>query len=141
MLKKIAHTLLAVIFLAVAASASAEEIRLFEGGWTGKWVSSDNKNKADSAPMKMLVQLDANTGVVTFLMFQTPEPPAPSFSSMAIGKLNGGKVIIDAASSGIDGGGTEMTFWLEGLMMLVGTYKNQYDEGRFEFRRFSGNGA
>lgn len=138
MLKKIVRTLLAVIFLAVATSAFAGEIMLFEGSWAGKWVSL---KKGDSAPMCALIQADASTGVVTFIMFQVPEPPAPSHSSMAIGKLEGDKVIIDAASSGIDGGGTEMSFWLDGPMLLKGSYKNRYDEGRFEFRRSAGKGA
>lgn len=91
--------------------------------------------------MRALVRSDPSTGVVIFIMFQAPEPPAPPYSSMAIGKLEGDRVVIDADSSGIDGGGTEMTFWLDGPMLLKGSYKNQYDEGRFEFRRSAGKGA
>ncbi len=130
--------ILAVFTVFSFSPAFAGDIQLFEGAWTGKWVSL---KKGDSAPMKTLVQADASTGVVTFIMFQVPEPPAPSYSSMAIGKLEGDKVVIDAASSGIDGGGTEMSFWLESPILLRGSYKNQYDEGRFEFRRFSGKDA
>lgn len=119
-----------------AAPVSAGEIPLFDGPWVGKWVSS----KGDTAPMKALVQADVSTGVVTFIMFQTPDPPAPSYSSLSMGKLEGDKVIIDAASSGIGtaGDGTEMTFWLESPLIMKGTYKNKYDEGRFEFKRTSG---
>lgn len=137
-MKKTILVLFAIVFLVFTTiSTFAEEIALFDGVWVGKWVSS----KGDWAPMKMLAQTNKSGGTVMFLMFQTVEPPVPSYSSMAIGELKNGKVAIDAASSGIAGGGTEMAFWLEGPMLLKGTYKNIHDEGRFEFRRSAGKGV
>lgn len=134
---------MAVVLLATLAltfvPTLAGEIMFFEGGWAGKWVSSRN---GDSAPMKALVQADASTGIITFVMFQELDSPAPSYSSISMGRMEGNKVVIDAAStSNIAGEGTEMTFWLENPVLLKGSYKNQYDEGWFEFRRSAGKDA
>ena len=131
--------LLFSIILAVSpAIAGGSDIGLFAGAWTGEWKS----DKGDKAPMRAIVTVDAATNLVMLVMFQVPAPPAPSFSSLSIGKVNeSGNLIIDAASSGIEGGGSEMKFWMESPLVLKGTYKNQYDSGTFTFRRFSPNGA
>ena len=131
--------LLFSIILAVSpAIAGGSDIGLFAGAWTGQWKS----DKGDKAPMRAIVTVDAATNLVMLVMFQVPAPPAPSFSSLSIGKVNeSGNLIIDAASSGIEGDGSEMKFWMEGPLVLRGSYKNQYDSGSFTFRRFSPSGA
>ncbi|HEY4494898.1 MAG TPA: hypothetical protein VJC01_00385 [Candidatus Paceibacterota bacterium] len=132
--------LLFSIILAVspAIAGGNPDIKLFAGAWAGEWKS----DKGDNAPMRAIVKVDADTGLVMLVMFQVPVPPAPTFSSLSIGKMNeSGNLIIDAASSGIEGDGSEMKFWMESPLVLKGTYKNQYDSGTFTFRRFSPNGA
>lgn len=138
------RTLIAFLFsIVLAASPAIAEspvsIELFGGAWTGTWVS--DKAHHDNAPMRAIVKVDADSNTVMVTLFQVPTAPAPAYSSLSMGKLEGDKVVINAASSGIAGGGTEMTFWLEGPLILKGTYKNQFDEGKFEFRRYSRIGA
>lgn len=126
-----------VISSAIAGSPTS--IEFFSGAWTGMWVS--DKAHGDNAPMRAIIKVDADSNTVIITLFQVPTPPAPAYSSMSMGKFDGVKVFIDAASSGIASGGTKMTFWLENPLVMKGTYKNQYDEGKFEFRRFSRIGA
>ena len=132
-----------VTFLALPLAFGQESFdpKLFEGPWAGTWIS--DKAHRDKAPMLALIQVDLNARVPTasIIMFQVPKPPAPEFSSLSIGRIENGKIVIDAASSGIGGGGSEMTFWLESPLLLKGTYKNEFDSGTFEFKRTSGRGA
>lgn len=140
-MKKIVTFLLSFVFtIAFLTPASGQDFdaKLFEGSWAGKWVS--DKAHHDNAPMRALIQVDPS-GVATVVMFQTPEPPAPAYSSLSIGKIESGEIVIDAASSGVSSGGSEMKFWLETPLILRGAYKNQFDSGTFEFRRFSGKDA
>lgn len=132
-------SIILTVSLAVApAVAENPGIELFSGAWTGEWKS----NKDDNAPMRAIITVDAATNIVMITMFQVPTLPAPSFSSLSIGQMSDdGRVVIDAASSGIGGGGSEMEFWMEGPLVLKGTYKNQYDSGTFSFRRYSRSGA
>ncbi|KKQ91455.1 MAG: hypothetical protein UT16_C0014G0011 [Candidatus Azambacteria bacterium GW2011_GWA2_39_10] len=136
-------TMVAILFSIILVvspvmAGGSSDIGLFAGAWTGEWKS----DKGDKAPMRAIVTVDAATNLVMLVMFQVPAPPAPSFSSLSIGKVNeSGNLIIDAASSGIEGGGSEMKFWMEGPLVLRGSYKNQYDSGSFTFRRFSPSGA
>lgn len=142
-MKRIASALLCVMLtLAFLAPVSGQDFdaKLFEGPWAGKWTSTC-RTPGDNAPTNALIQVDLNSKVATVIMFQDVAPPAPSFSSMAMGKLEGGKIIIDAASSGISGGGSKMSFWLEGPMLLRGTYENEQDCGTFSLRRNSNKGA
>lgn len=123
--------------IAPAIAENPASLEFFSGAWTGMWVS--DRAHHDSAPIRAIIKVDVGSNTVMITLFQMPtSDTAPAYSSLSIGKLEGDKVIIDAAStSGIAGDGTEMTFWLESPLVLKGTYKNQYDEGRFEFRRFS----
>ena len=130
--------LFSIILVVSPAIAGGNDIGLFAGAWTGEWKS----DKGDNAPMRAIVKVDADTGLVMLVMFQVPVPPAPTFSSLSIGKMNeSGNLIIDAASSGIEGDGSEMKFWLDGPLILKGTYRNKYDSGTFTFKRFSPSGA
>ncbi|MBI2446374.1 MAG: hypothetical protein HYV51_00955 [Parcubacteria group bacterium] len=125
-----------IIIVVSPAIAGGSDIGLFAGAWTGQWKS----DKGDSAPMRAITTVTDD--LVMIVMFQVPAPPAPAFSSLSIGKVNeSGNLIIDAASSGIEGGGSEMKFWMDGPLTLKGTYRNQYDSGTFTFRRFSRDGA
>lgn len=138
-MKKIMPILFSLMFsVAFLTPALGQDfdVKLFEGPWAGKWIS--DKERHDNAPLMALIQVDRSTGTASIIMFQVPAPPAPSFSSLSIGKIENGKIVIDAASSGIDGGGSEMMFWLETPILLKGTFKNYYDSGTFEFRRSSG---
>ena len=137
MIKKAVRSLIVVAILAVSSIAFAENLdpRLLHGRWAGKWVSDA---KGDNAPMAAIITVDVDTKVATIVMFQVVKPPAPAYSSMSIGKIgDDGRIVIDVASSGIEGGGSEMMFWLESPLVIKGKYKNQYDSGTFEFKRVS----
>lgn len=141
MIKKVARLLVCGALLAVSSIAFAEDFdpKLLHGKWAGKWTSGA---KSDSAPMAAVITVDIDTKTATIVMFQVVKPPAPAYSSMSIGKIeDGGRIIIDAAASGIEGGGSEMVFWLESPLVIKGKYKNQYDSGTFEFKRVSKQGA
>jgi|SRR3989344_2438607 len=128
--------LFSIILVVSPAIAGGNDIGLFAGAWTGEWKS----DKGDSAPMRAITTVA--DGLVTVVMFQAPAPPAPTFSSLSIGKVSeNGELIIDATSSGIEGDGSEMKFWLDGPLILKGTYRNKYDSGTFTFKRFSPSGA
>ncbi|MBI4114271.1 MAG: hypothetical protein HY445_00320 [Candidatus Niyogibacteria bacterium] len=137
MIKKAIRSLMVVAILAVSSIAIAENLdpKLFYGRWAGKWVSDA---KSDTAPMAAIITVDVDTRIATIVMFQVVKPPAPAYSSMSIGKIeDDGRIVIDAASSGIEGGGSEMVFWLESPLVIKGKYKNQYESGTFEFKRVS----
>ena len=130
---------LAVAFLILEAG-QVFSTNLLDGPWGGKWTSTC-RTPGDNASVKLLIQVDPSTRVATVIMFQDVAPPAPSFSSMAVGKVEGDKIIIDSVSSGIPNGASEMSFWLEGPMLLKGAYKNADDCGTFELRRDSNKRA
>ena len=134
-------SLLISLFTVLPATAEEFNIMLFQGIWTGKWVSDAPKH--DNAPVHAAFAPDTETNTVTVVMFQTPEPPAPPHSSMSIGKFENGKILIDAPSSDIGtlDNSTEMMFWLVNPLLIRGTYKNKYDSGTFEFKRTSKEGA
>jgi|SRR3989344_122818 len=137
MIKKAIRSLMVVAILAVSSIASSESLdpTLFNGRWAGKWISGA---KSDTAPMAAIITVDVDTKIATIVMFQVVKPPAPAYSSMSIGKIkDDGRIVIDATSSGIEGGGSEMAFWLESPLVIRGKYKNQLDSGTFEFRRVS----
>ena len=117
------------------APGFAADSTLMEGTWTGAW-TSDHALR-DHAPVVIIFKIDKNTRIVDMVMAQVVPAPQPAFGSLGFGELKDDIIVIPAASSGIDGGGSEMVFFLQDPMHVIGYYWNGYDSGRFELRRGS----